>query len=117
MSYKKALERFKAVPEEDRRLAVGFYSAGTIKPNFCAIGVVCPATRELPLEDCCTEIEALFNAFDSIAVAIGETGMTIAEAQKLQAKNDSLVAYNHRLRFNRVLNWLEEQVAKEATTT
>lgn len=116
MSFTRVLEAFKAVPEADRRLVCGCYNDHAATPTYCAIGVVCPSTRDLSEDDISTGIRSLTN-YDEIVVGLTAMGLTIDEAEDLQVKNDSLISVSRTQRFQDVLEWLEAQVAKEATTT
>ena len=113
MSYKKALNVLRALP--DKRLIKGAYESYVGNtPCYCAVGAL---LKEDPQNDAVFELynQASIGALYAVhREALTEaTGLTLGEAVRLQEVNDENSHESMEVRYRRVLAWLQARVQEE----
>lgn len=116
MSYKKALQQFLTLPDNQQRFAEGEYYSNDYECS-CALGTLIPELKIIDNRLQSNTIESLA-AIDSTSVAVAkrleDLDLTLSEATLLQKANDNPMCEPEE-RYKEVITFLQEQVGKEVS--
>lgn len=120
MSYKKALNHFLSLPEDQRKLDKGQYYSATTK-CYCAIGSLAPTTKDIPEFFNTRNITSIWHdamveketKIEKVVCELENLGLTRYESAGLQDTNDCIQGTPEQ-RYIEVVKFLTEKVAEES---
>ncbi len=110
MSFKKALDVIRNLPEERRAFIKGRYFGDQL---CCAIGALLLDEAGNPLVPNDSDYIKVFAKNPLVSERLASLDLTINEALNLQEINDFCQVYTVEQRYKLVVQWLETQVEKE----